>query len=305
VLRPETGAYRANQAAALDMFQGGPGAGRDDEPEHARGSAWARFERRHTAFDIGSQVTTTTSTHELTIGSDLLQGGGDVDGHFGIMAAMGQSDTRGTSLISRYSARGRVKGAAAGVYGGLRTAGGTYLRGWTQYAHFNQRVEGQALPSERYGSGALTTSVEAGHRWRRALNRDTDIYLEPQAQLVATRLRGGTHTEANGTRIAPRHASGSTARLGLRAASRWQTPRGHVASPYVAGSWLRRLGRLDATRFDDTPFTSGVPRNAYALKLGLSVVRNDGWRLWGDVETRFGVQRYRRVAGTVGVRKTW
>lgn len=305
VLRPETGTYRANQTAALDMFQSGPGGGWDDEAENSRGSAWARFQRRHTAFDLGRQVTTTTSSNELTLGSDLLRSGGSVEGHLGIMAAMGQSDTRGTSTVTRYSARGRVKGAAAGVYGGFRTAAGTYLRGWSQYAHFNQRVEGQALANERYGSGALTTSVEAGHRWRRALNRDTDVYLEPQAQLVATRLRGGTHVEANGTRIAPRHASGSTSRIGLRAAARWQTPGGHVASPYVAGSWLRRLGRLDATQFDDTSLAGGVPRNAYALKLGVSIVRNDGWRFWSDVESRFGVRRYRRMAGTVGIRKIW
>ncbi|MGE7139258.1 autotransporter outer membrane beta-barrel domain-containing protein [Luteibacter sp. NPDC031894] len=305
VLRPETGTYRANQVAALDMFQAGPGAGRDDEPDSSRGRPWARFERRHTAFDLGRQVTTTTATNELTIGTDLLQGDGAMETHVGVMAALGNADTRGTSLLTRYSARGRVKGAAGGIYGGLRTAAGTYLRGWAQYAHFNQRVEGTALASERYGSGTLTTSVEAGHRWRKVLNRDTDIYLEPQAQITATRLRGGAHTEANGTRVNPLHASGSTARAGMRAAARWQTPGGHVASPYLTASWLRRLGRLDATQFDGQPFAGGVPRNAYALKLGLSMLRNDGWRLWGDVETRFGVHRYRRVAGTLGVRKTW
>lgn len=305
VLRPETGTYRANQAAVLDMFQASPDGGRDDEPDSSRGSAWARFERRHTAFDLGNQVATTTSTNELTVGADLLQASGEADTHLGVMAAMGQSDTRGTSLLTRYSARGRVKGTAGGVYGGLRTATGTYLRGWMQYAHFNQRVEGDALASERYGSGTLTTSVETGHRWRKALNRDTDVYLEPQAQLTATRLRGGAHTEANGTRVAPLHASGSTARLGMRVAARWHTPGGHVASPYFTGSWLRRLGRLDATQFNTVSFVDGVPRNAYALKLGLSMLRSDGWRLWGDVESRFGVNRYRRVAGTIGVRKNW
>jgi autotransporter family porin len=305
LLRPETGTYRANQVAVLDMFQAGPGAGRDEEPGNSPGGAWARFERRHTAFDIGRQVTTTTSTNELTLGTDLIRSGDAAETHVGVMAAVGRADTRGTSLLTRYSARGRVHGAAGGIYGGVRTADGSYLRGWVQYAHFNQRVEGDALGSERYGSGTLTTSMEAGHRWRKALNRDTDVYLEPQAQLLATRLRGGTHTEANGTRVAPMHGSGSTARLGMRAAARWHTPRGHVASPYVAASWLRRLGRLDATQFNTASFADGVPRNAYALKLGLSMLHNSGWRVWGDVETRFGAHRYRRVAGTLGVRKSW
>ncbi|NID17198.1 autotransporter outer membrane beta-barrel domain-containing protein [Luteibacter yeojuensis] len=305
VLRPETGTYRANQVAALDMFQAGPGAGRDDEQDASRGSGWARFERRHTAFDLGRQITTTTATNELTLGTDLFQGGGEVESHLGIMAATGRSDTRGMSLLTRYSAKGRVTGAAGGVYGGLRTATGSYLRGWIQHARFNQRVEGDALAGERYDSRTLTTSIEAGHRWRKALNRDTDVYLEPQAQVVATRLRGGRHTEAGGTRVASRHASGATARLGMRAAGRWHTPGGHVASPYFTGSWLRRLGRLDATQFNDAMFADGVPRNAYALKLGLAMLRHDGWRLWGDVETRFGASRYRRVAGTLGVRKNW
>jgi len=305
VLRPETGTYRANQTAALDMFHGGPGAGEDDEGDASRGSAWARFERRHTTFDFRDQITTTTSTNELTVGTDLLRGGDTHDAYAGVMAAVGQSDTRGTSLLTRYSAKGRVRGTAGGIYAGVRTKDGTYLRGWAQYAHFNQRVEGDALPSERYDSNVLTASVEAGHRWRTALNTETDAYLEPQAQLLLNRLHGGSHTEATGTRVKSRHASGSTARLGMRAAARWTTPGGHVASPYVSANWLRRLGHLDATQFDTESITGGVPRNAYSLKLGVNFLRYSGWRAWIDVESRFGPRNYRRVAGTVGVRKNW
>ena len=305
VLRPETGTYRANQTAALDMFQGGPGAAEDDEGDASRGSAWARFGRRHTTFDFRDQITTTTATNELTIGTDLLRGGDTHDAYAGVMAAFGRSDTRGTSLLTRYSAKGRVRGAAGGMYAGMRTKDGTYLRGWAQYAQFNQRVEGDALPSERYRSNVLTGSVEAGHRWRTALNAETDAYLEPQAQLLVSRLRGGTHTEANGTHVTPRHASGGTGRLGLRAAARWTTPGGHVASPYVSASWLRRLGHLDATQFDTESITGGVPRNAYSLKLGVNFLRYSGWRAWVDVESRFGARNYRRMAGTVGVRKHW
>lgn len=305
VLRPETGTYRANQTAALAMFQAGPGAGEDEEDEGSRRSAWARFERQHTTFDLRDQITTTTATNELTLGADLLRTDGAAASHVGVMASAGQADTRGHSLLTRYSAKGRVRGAAAGVYAGVRANNGMYLRGWTQYAHFNQRVEGDALQNERYGSGALTASIEAGHRWRTTLGTESDAYLEPQAQLLATRLRGGRHTEANGTRVIPAHASGLTSRLGARAAARWNTPGGHVASPYVAANWLRRLGKMDATQLDGDAFTGGVPRNSYALKLGVAFLRHSGWRVWGDVETRFGARNYRRVAGTLGVRKAW
>lgn len=305
LLRPEVGAYRANQTAALDMFQGGPGAGEDDERDDTHHAVWARFERRHTTFDLRDQLTTTTSTNELTLGSDLFRGGDAVESHVGVMAAVGQSDTRGRSLLTHYSAKGRVRGAAGGIYAGLRTDKGSYVRGWTQYAHFSQYVEGDALRRERYGSGTLSTSIEAGHRWRTRLGPEADGYIEPQAQIIASRLRGGTQTEANGTRVAPAHARSVTARVGTRAAARWQTPNGHVASPYVATSWIRRLGRLDATQVGDEAFSGGVPRNSYALKLGVAFLRKSGWRLWGDVETRFGARNYRRVAGRLGIRKAW
>ncbi|SEM81494.1 autotransporter family porin [Luteibacter sp. UNCMF331Sha3.1] len=305
VLRPETGTYRANQTAVLEMFQGGPGAGEDDEPDASQGAGWARFERHHTTFDFRDQITTTTSANELTLGSDLWRGGTAIETHVGVMAAVGQADTAGRSLLTRYAAKGRVRGAAAGLYAGMRSDAGTYLRGWTRFARFNERVEGNGLPTERYGSHTVSGSIEGGHRWRSAITRHTDAYLEPQAQIIATRLRGGTHTEANGTRVAPIHASGATARLGLRAAARWQTPGGHIASPYITTNWLRRLGRLDATQFDNTAIDGGVPRNAYALKLGVTFLRQSGWRLWGDVETRFGARNYRRVAGTIGIRRNW
>jgi autotransporter family porin len=304
ILRPEVGTYRANQMAALEMFQGGPGAGEDDERDGARQTIWARFDRRHTSFDIGEQLTTTSSSSELALGTDLFRDP-DNEAHLGIMAAVGRADTRGTSLLTHYAARGRVRGAAAGLYGGFRSDDGTYIRGWTQYAHVNQRVEGDALTAERYGSGMLTASLEAGHRWRHALNRETDTYIEPQAQILTTRLRGGAHREANGTRIAALHGSGSSARLGVRTAARWNTPNGHVASPYFAANWIRRLGRLDATEFDAESFDAGVPRNSYGLKLGVALMRSNGWRLWTDVETRFGAHRYRRVTGSIGVRKAW
>lgn len=305
LLRPEVGTYRANQTAALEMFQGGPGGGEDDEREGVRQSVWARFDRRHVAFDVGDELTTTTSTSELTLGADLLRSDASSEGYVGIMAAAGRSDTRGTSTLTRYSARGRVRGTAGGIYGGVRMVDGTYVRGWAQYAHVNQRLEGDALPDERYGSGVLTASVEAGRRWRMALNRDTDIYLEPQAQVLASRLRGGTLQEANGTRVTPLHASGATGRIGLRGAARWHTPGGHTASPYFSASWLRRLGRLDATQVGKESFNAGVPRNAYALKLGLTVLRANGWRAWTDVETRFGTHGYRRVTGSLGIRRAW
>lgn len=304
-LRPETGTYRANQTAVLDMFQSGPGAGVDDEPDASRGAAWARFERNHTTFDFRDQITTTTATSELTLGSDLWRGGEGAAVHVGVMAGVGRADTRGTSMLTRYSAKGRVRGATLGVYGGARMDSGSYLHGWVRHAHFNERVEGSALPQERYGSGTLAASVEGGHRWRIALGKASEAYLEPQAQVISTRLRGGAHVEANGTRVAPRHASGTTGRLGFRAAARWVTPAGHTASPYVTTNWYRRLGRLDATTFNTASFIGGAPRNAYAVKLGVTFLHQSGWRLWTDAETRFGARNYRRVAGTIGVRRAW
>ena len=304
VLRPEVGTYRANQMVALEMFQGGPGAGEDDERDGAHHTVWARFDRRHTSFDIGKQLTTTSSANELTLGADLFRDA-DNEAHVGVMAAVGQADTRGTSLLTHYAAKGRVRGAAGGIYGGFRGDDGTYIRGWTQYAHVNQRVEGDALAAERYGSGMLTASLEAGHRWRQAVTRETDTYIEPQAQILSTRLRGGAHREANGTRVAPLHGSGITARLGVRTAARWNTPNGHVASPYFAANWIRRLGHLDATQLGNEAFNAGVPRNSYGLKLGVALMRSSGWRVWTDVETRFGAHRYRRVTGSIGIRKAW
>jgi autotransporter family porin len=305
ILRPEVGAYRANQAAALDMFQGGSGGGQDDERDEARRSAWARFDRRHTAFDIGDQLVSTNGSSELTLGADLFRGASDAEGHVGVMASTGRADTSARSRITGYTAKGRARGSAGGIYAGIRTDNGTYVRGWTQYAHLSQRVEGVTLPSERYGSGNLSASLEAGRRWRRALNPDTDVYLEPQAQIIAMRLSGGAHREANGTQVAPLHGSGATARLGLRGAARWRTPSGHTASPFFKASWLRRLGHLDATRFDDNAFSAGVPRNAYAVTLGLTFLRATHWRMWTDVETRFGANGYRRVTGSLGIRRVW
>lgn len=112
VLRPEAGVHLANQAAAVGMFQ---------HRLHDRGAAitdgraaWARVGSQQADFSaVGGQLAVDGSTSLLQIGTDVWQRGGAT---LGVMLGSGRTRNQVASELTGYTASGRVRGQALGVY---------------------------------------------------------------------------------------------------------------------------------------------------------------------------------------------
>jgi len=303
VLRPEAGAYLANQSATISMF-----AHRMHDRTGALGSertAWARTGRSNADFTaVGGQLSVDGNTSVLQIGSDLLRRG---NAAFGVMLGSGRADNRVVSDLTGYTATGRVRGTALGVYGTWLQHGegthGAYVDANVQYGRFDNRVRGVGLEPEQYDSRTTSASLEAGYTFNVWQGESSQLYLQPQLQLSYADFRADRHVEHNGTVIDRADAGGLNGRVGVRVFG-GGTAAGSVVQPYIGVNWLRGSG-TSALQFNGETLGAEVPRNRYEVQAGAELKLGQRWGAWGGMTVQRGDHGYRNVGGQVGLRMAW
>lgn len=305
VLRPEAGAYLANQSAAVNMF-----AHRLSDRTGALNSgdglnAWARVGRQQSAFSaVGGQLSVDGSTSVLQIGSDLLRRGDVV---FGVMLGSGRADSSVVSQLTGYGAKGRVRGNAVGVYGTwLQNGGGdegAYVDANVQVGHFDNRVHGVGLEHENYDARMASASLESGHTFNVWQGASSALYLQPQLQLSYVDFRADRHVESNGTVVDGSDAGGFSGRVGVRAFGR-STAAGNMVQPYLGVNWLRSSG-ASTLHFNGQTLGADVPRNRYEVQAGAELKLGQRWGMWGGLTVQRGDHGYRNVGGQMGMRVAW
>nr|WP_049440801.1 autotransporter outer membrane beta-barrel domain-containing protein [Stenotrophomonas maltophilia] len=305
VLRPEAGAYLANQSAAINMFShrlnDRIGAVSLDDGR----AAWARVGRQRADLSaVGGQLSIDGNTSVLQIGSDLLRKGNAV---FGVMLGSGRADNSVASQVTGYSAKGRVRGTAVGVYGTwLQDADGTqgaYMDANLQYGRFDNRVQGIGLEPEHYDSRMASASLETGYTFNVWQGNASALYVQPQLQLSHVDFRADRHVERNGTVIDHADAGGLSGRLGVRVFGHG-TAAGNTVQPYLGVNWLRGSG-TSTLQFNGDTLGADVPRNRYEVQAGAELKLGQRWGTWGGVSVQRGDYGYRNVGGQLGLRMAW
>lgn len=306
VLRPEPGAYLANQIAAEQMFQvrrhdrGEPGFDR------ARPGTWVRAGRDQIQASIAGQVDARTHLNVLQLGSDLWRWS-DARGQVGVMLGTGDATTRAVSMLSGYGTRGRVKGKSAGVYLGwvqdAQSSGGLYVDGWVQAARFDNDVQGEGIAAETYDADVRSASLELGYAWAIRTREASTLYLQPQAQLTWTDYDSDSLVEDNGTRVEDGRSIGLNSRLGVRLFGQ-STLRGNRVQPFLAVNWLR--GQRDPSmRFNEELLSAKTPDSRYEMQAGAQLQLGQRWSAWGDLRVQRGDSGYRNHGAQVGLRAAW
>lgn len=324
IIRPEVGAYLANQAAARDMFRHSLHDRVGDEVLTERrflprpGTAhagWARVAVGHADMSSGrAQLDTGTTTTLLQFGGDIhrwRQGRGQGQGryHLGLMAGIGHASSHTDSSVTGYRADGEVDGYSVGVYGTwyeyVTDPGGTYVDAWIQYGHYSNTVSGQSLPREDYHSATWSGSLEIGYALPVSRGRQYLWYVEPQAQVTGVSYTGGGHVERNGTRIAADGASGVQTRLGVRAYARALNRSALRAQPFLTLNWWHATGD-NAVAFNGQSQSASSSGDIGEVKIGAQAELGRNWSGWvqGVLRKGFGGD-YRSYSGSLGVRYTW
>jgi autotransporter family porin len=305
VLRPEPGAYLANQSAAITMFahrlNDRIGAVSLDDGR----AAWARVGRQQADFSaVGGQLSVDGNTSVLQIGGDVLRRG---NAAVGVMLGSGRTDSTVVSELTGYSAKGRVRGTAVGVYGTwMQDADGTqgaYIDANLQYGRFDNRVQGIGLEPEHYDSRMTSASLEAGYTFNVWQGAASALYVQPQLQLSHVNYRGDRHVETNGTVIDHADVGGLSGRLGVRVFGHGTAP-GNTVQPYLGVNWLRGSG-TSTLQFNCDTLGADVPRNRYEVQAGAELKLGQRWGAWGGMTVQRGDHGYRNVGGQVGLRMAW
>ncbi|HDS1037223.1 TPA: autotransporter outer membrane beta-barrel domain-containing protein [Stenotrophomonas maltophilia] len=303
VLRPETGAYLANQFALDQLlrhqWRDRQGGSRADDG--VRG--WARVDGTQSKLSaVEDQLDLRVDRSRLQLGADL---GVFDDGHgrVGVMGTVAQSSATSRSLLTGYSAKGKVEGGALGVYGSW-SSDALYVDASVQRGQFRNRVQGEGLAEERYDSDIWQSSLEAGYRFGVGQIGSTALSLQPELQLVYTDATTDRHTEATGTVVRSLGDSGLSGRVGLRLQGEGRSATGASVSPYVVANWYRD-GASNGMAFDDEALKASVPRNRYEVNAGARVNFRSGLSAWGGLGVMRGDHGYREATANVSVAYAW
>lgn len=320
-LRPESGSYIANLAAANTMFNTRLHDRLGDTQyidmltgELKTTSLWMRNVGGHTRFkDSSGQLSTQSNRYVLQLGGDLAQW--STDGldrwHLGLIAGYGNNQSNTRSDVSRYHSRGQVTGYSVGLYGTWYANDehktGTYLDSWILYNWFNNKVYGQGLANEKYDSDGITASVEGGYSFlmgERSDGRST-YWLQPKAQLTWMGVKADTHTEANGTRVEGKGDGNLQTRLGMKAFIKGHSAadegKGREFQPFVEANWIYNTRSYGVAMNGVTNYQAGT-RNIGELKAGVEGQIGRNLHIWGNVAQQIGDKGYSDTQGMLGIK---
>ncbi|WP_313415344.1 autotransporter outer membrane beta-barrel domain-containing protein [Stenotrophomonas sp.] len=304
VLRPEAGAYLANQFAMDQLLRHGMRdrqGGSTAVDGGVRG--WARVDATQ------SKLSAVEDQLDLRVDRSRLQLGADIgvfdngQGRVGVMGTLAKSDATSRSQLTGYSARGKVNGGALGVYGNWNNDA-LYVDASVQRGQFRNRVQGEGLAEERYDSDIWQSSLEAGYRFGIGQIGSTALSLQPELQLVYTDANTDRHQETNGTVVRSLGDSGLSGRMGLRLQGEGRSAAGASVSPYVVANWYRD-GASNGIAFDDEALKASVPRNRYELNAGARVDFRSGLSAWGGFGVMRGDHGYREATANLSVAYRW
>ncbi len=301
VLRPETGAYLANQAAMGQLLQHSAQtrmghAGADDGLR-----TWALTELAESRQALTGQQTLEATRQRLQVGADIgvFDGG---QGRVGAMLSAGKAEATARSTVTGYRADGTVEGGSVGAYAHWSNDA-LYLDASVQHGRFRNTVHGEGLQAERYDSRAWQSAIEAGYRFNVGRVGSLVLNLQPQLQLGYTDAQTDEHRESNGTVVRSAGASGLSTRLGLRLQGDAVTG-GNRFAPYVALNAYRDT-RTAGMVFDGERIDGGVPRHRAELTLGGTLALGTGFSAWSDFTASQGADGFRELGARIGAAWRW
>ncbi|MFI8717214.1 autotransporter outer membrane beta-barrel domain-containing protein [Stenotrophomonas sp. NPDC077464] len=303
LLRPEAGAYLANQFAVHHLLRHS-GRERPAPGSSATGPrVWASVDTAQARLrPVSDQLALTQDRSRLQLGTDIGTFAAG-RGRIGAMLTAVRSEARSRSSITGYSARGTVTGGAAGVHASWDNDA-LYLDASLQHGRFGNRVEGDGLALERYRARAWQSSLEAGYRMQLGTLAGMAVALQPELQLFHTDAAIDDHREANGTQVRSLGDDAFSTRIALRLQGTLALGDGTRLQPYLAGTAYRE-GDLDGVTFDGDALDANAPRTRHGLDAGLRVDGRTGVSATAGVGHLRGDGGYRESTAHLRLRYRW
>lgn len=318
-LRSEIGGYIANLAAANTLFnltlddrEGGTEYIDPVTGQRGYSKLWLRQEGGQTRFNSGgNQLKTQTNRYVVQLGDELIQGAfGDRDRwDVGIMAGYANQHANTHSMLTGYQSKSEINGYSTGLYGtwfeNAQAKTGLYADSWVQYNWFNNQVDSNGQPNASYKSRGFTASLETGYIASIAQLQHSELYLQPQAQVIWMGVKNHTLTEDNGTRVQDIGNDNLQTRLGMRlylkGHSSLDEGKQREFKPYVEANWIHNTQQY-GMRMDGEAVSMSGTRNVGQLKLGVQGQLTPALNLWGGTAVDIGDMGYSDASAMLGLK---
>ncbi len=315
--RPEVGSYLNNRLFAQTMQfhtlherqSQAPGLVGKDLSQSSDANAWVRVVGKTSNRAGAGSMDLSDTSYLVHAGGDVLRfsDGGDGSIRIGAMGAYGSSNNRADN--GNLTSRGTVDGYNLGVYGtwygNNDILSGPYVDSWVMYGKFNNKVNGQGLPTESYKSSNLAASLEAGYSFPIYSSGNTRMYIEPQGQVIVSDYRADNHTEQNGTVVSGQSGTSVTTRLGVRLHGDVLDDAGmKQMRPFAEVNWWHGPGS-QSVMFDGVTVRDGLPANRIEGKVGLQGNLTKAVSVWGAVGFEAGANDYTAGKAQVGIKYSW
>lgn len=317
VLRPEAGAWLANRAAAISLFEhslheraGDPvlDAGTRGATEAA---GWVRTQQHQQRQQRGAHLHDRGRLDLLQLGADVARWGGEGQGSVGLMFASGSSEHRVQLPLPGYVAQGRMRGRAGGLYATWRSqregSEHLYVDSWVQSARFRGNVQGAGLERERDGARGWLASLEAGATFVLPSSGDLALFVQPQLQVSWNNVRADDtrQQEDNGTLLNWVDRSQLRSRLGIRMHGHSRSGGETRVQPFVAADWSRRHGAGSTLWMDQVQLGHTLPAQVLRVRAGAQLQLQRNLSAWGELQLERGDEAYRASSALLGVRYRW
>ncbi|EAX8241536.1 autotransporter outer membrane beta-barrel domain-containing protein, partial [Salmonella enterica] len=313
------GGYISNLAAANQVFvtrladrEGGTGYINPVTGQPDITSLWLRQEGGHNR-SRADVLRTTANRYVAQLGGELVNGSFTDSDRWGVglMAGYANQKSTTTSVRSRYNThtKSQLRGYSTGLYGtwyqDAEARTGLYMDSWLQYSWFRNSVNEDGQPSDSYTAKGFSASLETGYSWKLMDGERTDVFIQPQAQLVWSGIKADDHQTQTGIRVQGEGENNLQLRLGVKAYleehRRPDDDTGRSFKPYIEANWVHNTERYGVRMNGDSLGQDGA-KNLAEVNAGLEAQLTSSTSLWGAAGIRVGDKGYSDTQGQVGLK---
>lgn len=307
IYRPEVGALFGTRDMAMSM-QRHRWQDRHYASFNNGSSAWARYENENNRYEGGFHDKRKERVNIFQFGSDLYIKQFDNGSQLkvGAMGLVGDGQVKVAG--PRASAKGTVQGYNLGAYATWQeqpqSMEGTYIDTWLMQGWFTNKLKGDGLPSEKYRSRSLATSVELGYGIRLADKPDYRLYLQPQLQVIGTFYRSKDWQESTGTLITQQKENAVNFRAGMRLMGQITGDNENLYEPYLEANYWRTPSHTSMS-FDQMHVQDQTTRNVTELAVGLQAKTSENLMVGARYGYKIGDQSLRENAIMLNMQYRW
>jgi outer membrane autotransporter protein len=226
-----------------------------------------------------------------------------VDG--GKLYVGGMFGTARSDLDFGEGASGNIESRMLGVYATWLNDNGVYVDSVLKYSRFDTEIKtptnlGQAVKGS-YSSNGIGVNVEVGKR----IKLRDGWFVEPQAQLTATRTEGASYTASNGLRVKTDDLDSLQSRVGAMFGRSLTLGNGMQAQPYAKASYITEYKGRSKVSVNGNRFDAELPGNRVALGFGAVLQLSERSKLSLDAEYAKGEGIEQPFGVSVGYRYLW